>query len=332
MDGKTWTTALDTPHKHGRLVVAPSLRRGQFDSHAVDCPFPFRHQGTWMMTYIGWDGIGYQTGLATSPDLTTWEKTGLLLGRGGRGSVTEYNVALTCILRDNELYGPGTLRPVNGAYVGTYHAYPGAGYETGPAVIGLCFSPDLRHWELGEPVLRPEPRCAWEAGGLYKSWLMERDGTYYLFYNAKNHTEGLWIEQTGMALSTDLVHWERYAGNPVLRVGPAGAFDDIFVSDPCVFRHQDAWVMFYFGNSTDGHARDSAAGSPDLLTWTKIGRVLIDVGAPGSLDSRYAHKAGLIAAGSRLYHFYCAVAPATDPHQGDIEHGEIRGISFAHSG
>ncbi len=332
MDAATWATGLNTPYKHGRLVVAPSLRRGQFDSHAVDCPFPFRHQDTWMMTYIGWDGTGYQTGLATSPDLVTWDKTGLLLGRGAPGSVTEYNVALTCILRHNELYGPGTLRPVDGVYVGTYHAYPGAGYETGPAVIGLCFSPDLRRWELGEPVLRPEPRCAWEAGGLYKSWLMEHDGTYYLFYNAKNHTDGAWIEQTGVALSTDLVHWERHPGNPVLRVGPAGAFDDIFVSDPCVFRHQDAWVMFYFGNSTDGHARDSAARSPDLLAWTKIGRVLIDVGAPGSLDSRYAHKAGLIAAESRLYHFYCAVAPAADPCQGEIEHGEVRGISFAHSG
>jgi hypothetical protein len=30
-----------------------------------------------------------------------------------------------------------------------------------------------------------------------------------------------------------------------------------------------------------------------------------------------------------LYHFYCAVAPAPDRHQGEIEHHEVRGISLA---
>lgn len=329
MDTQALIESLTTPHKLGRLVLAPSLRRGQFDSHAVDCPFPFRHGHEWMMTYIGWDGIGYRTGLAASDDLEHWRKVGLILDRGPAGSVTEYNAALTCILRDNALFGSGALRLVDGTYIGTYHAYPGPGYETGPAIIGLCFSPDLRRWEVAEPVLRPDPRCAWEAGGLYKSWLMENEGTYYLFYNAKNRTEGAWREQTGVALSGDLIHWERHPDNPILRVGPAGAFDDLFVSDPCVFRHGGGWVMFYFGNSSDGHARDSAALSSDLLHWEKIGRVLVDVGPEGSVDSRYAHKAGLIARDGRLHHFYCAVAPAVDPRQGEIEHGEVRGISLA---
>lgn len=121
-------------------------------------------------------------------------------------------------------------------------------------------------------MLRPDPRCAWEAGGLYKSWLMEHDSTYSLFYNAKT-ADHPWIEQTGFAWSCDCVHWQRYEGNPVLTVGPPGAFDDIFASDPCVFRHEDAWVMFYYGNSTDGHARDGAAASADLRHWDKLGEV-----------------------------------------------------------
>ena len=175
-----------TPKKHARLVIAPSYKGGTFDSHAVDCPFPFFHDGKYWMTYIGWDGTGYQTGFASSDDLRNWKKEGLLLGRGPTGSVTEYNAALTCILRDNELFGPGTLKPVDGQFVGTYHAYPEPGYEAGPAVIGLCFSDDLRSWDVRPPVLEPDPSCPWEAGGLYKSWFMESDGTYYLFYNAKD--------------------------------------------------------------------------------------------------------------------------------------------------
>jgi predicted GH43/DUF377 family glycosyl hydrolase len=320
---------IQTPRKHGQQVIIPSYSKGAFDSHAVDCPFPFFHDGKYWMTYVGWDGTGYQTGLACSDDLRNWNKEGLLLGRGPAGSVTEYNVALTCILRDNAVFGPGTLTPVDGKFVGTYHAYPQPGYEAGPAVIGLCFSDDLRSWDVSPPVLEPDPSCEWEAGGLYKSWILESAGTYYLFYNAKNRTNGPWTEQTGFATSTDLVHWTRYSSNPVLKVGSAGQFDDRFASDPVILKHDDSWLMFYFGLCSDGRARDSVAFSDDLMHWRKSGKILIDVGPEGSIDSRYAHKPGIIAKDGALYHFYCAVAPAQDKHQGEIVHGEARGISLA---
>ncbi len=320
-----------TPRKHSQLVLAPSFKKGAFDSHAVDCPFPFRHGGRFWMTYVGWDGTGYQTGLAGSDDLLTWKKEGLVLGRGPQGSVTQYNAALTCILRDHALLGPSTLRRVDGRFVGTYHAYPQPGYETGPAVIGLCFSDDLHSWEVGPPVLEPDPACEWESGGLYKSWLLESAGTYYLFYNAKNRDAWPWLEQTGFATSSDLLHWERSPENPVLRIGESAAFDDLFASDPVVLRHEDIWIMFYYGNSSDGHARDGAAFSEDLCHWRKSDEILIDVGPPGSIDSRYAHKPGILSRGGTLYHFYCAVAPTTAPQLGEIEHDEVRGIALATS-
>lgn len=322
---------LRTPEKLGRLVIEPSWSKGTFDSHGVDCPFPFYHDGSYWMTYVGFDGIGYQTGLARSENLFDWTKEGCVFGRGKAGSVTAYNAAMTGILRDNALFGPGTLKQVGGRFVGTYHAYPDPGYEAGPAVIGLCYSDDLRNWEAGPPVLEPDPSCPWEAGGLYKSWILEAGGLYYLFYNAKDAPEPgtRWIEQTGFAVSDDLEHWERYSGNPVLRVGPAGDFDDRFASDPAVFAQGNLWVMFYFGNCTDGHARDGVAFSNDLRSWEKSGEVLIDVGPEGSIDSRYAHKPGMISRDGRLYHFYCAVAPLAGPQRGDVETTEVRGISVA---
>lgn len=321
--------AIRTPKKHGQLVIAPSYKKGAFDSHAVDCPFPFYHEGKYWMTYVGWDGTGYQTGLASSDDLLNWRKEGLLLGRGPKGSVTEYNAAITCILRDNALFGPGTLKRVNGRFAATYHAYPNPGYETGPAVVGLCYSDDLRSWDIQPPVLAPDPSCEWEAGGLYKSWLLESEGVYYLFYNAKNRTNGPWVEQTGLATSRDLVHWERFRGNPVLRNGAKGAFDELFASDPCVLRHEDSWILFYFGNCSDGHAREGAAFSDNLHHWEKAGDVLIDVGPQGSIDCRHAHKPGVISRQRQLFHFYCAVAPAKDKRLGEIEHDEVRGIALA---
>jgi predicted GH43/DUF377 family glycosyl hydrolase len=282
------------------------------------------------MTYIGYDGQGYRTGLASSDDLLTWRKEGLLIDRGGAGSITEHNVALTWIARDNDLFGPGEPVRIDGRYVGTYHAYPRPGYEVGPAAIGLCYSDDLRHWRIDEPCLHAAEGSAWERGGLYKSCLLRHDGTYFLFYNAKNAENG-WIERIGVATSGDLKTWRRHAGNPVLPVGAKGAWDDVFASDPCVLRAGDVWAMFYYGLSTDGHARDGVAFSRDLRQWTKAPHPLIDVGPLGGIDSRYAHKPCAFAWRGKVYHYYCAVSPCDAGRIGEIETGERRGIAVATS-
>ncbi|MCE5277996.1 MAG: hypothetical protein ABFD92_13815 [Planctomycetaceae bacterium] len=320
-----------TPNKVPRLVVAPSYVKGAFDSHAVDCPSLFSHGGRHYMSFVGWDTIGYRTGLAVSDDLLNWTKEGLILGRGPAGSPTEFNAAMTGVLRDNALFGSGAAKKVGGRFVGTYHAYPQPGYETGPAIIGLCFSDDLRKWEVSPPVLTPGKPGGWDSGGLYKSWIMEDAGTYYLFYNAKTDAGWPWREQTGVAISTDLQRWEKYAGNPILPVGGPGSIDEVFASDPVVVRDGDTWVMFYYTLDAKAVARDTVAFSKDLLHWEKSNEVLIDVGPPGSIDSRYAHKPGIASAGGRLYHYYCALAPAANPKMGQIEHGEVRGISVATS-
>jgi predicted GH43/DUF377 family glycosyl hydrolase len=320
-----------TPFKLGRHVLTASYKQGTFDSHAVDCPFVFFHNDRYYMTYVGFDTIGYRTGLAESYDLITWKKLGMILDRGKSGSYTAYNIALTGLLRDNMLYGPATLKKVDGRFVGTYHAYPNPGYEAGPGVIGLCYSDDLYHWTVGDPVLLPDPTYGWESGGLYKSWIMEHEGTFFLYYNAKNRTEAPWIEQTGMAYSSDLRNWHRYERNPLLTVGPPGSFDEKFASDPCILFSGEHWVMFYFGLSNDKVARDGAAYSLDLLTWTKFDELLIDVGDPGSCDEKYAHKPALITRDQMVYHFYCAVSPNPNESIGEINFHELRGVSVARS-
>ena len=271
------------------------------------------------MTYIGFDGVGYQTGLASSQDLLHWKKEGLILGRVPSSPITRYNVALTWIVRENDVFSPGRLELVRGRFLGVYHAYPQAGYETGSAVIGLCWSRDLRHWDIDPPCLRAADGAAWERAGLYKACLLHFEGRFYLIYNAKNQPQK-WREQTGVATSTDLTTWTRLPSNPLLRNGPPGSPDEIFASDPCVLRHRDQWAVFYFGLDRAGVARDLLALSPGLTSAVKCPTPLIDVGPPGSVDSRYAHKPSLICHHNTLYHFYCAVSK---------EHG--RGISLAAS-
>jgi len=319
-----------TPHKLGRLVLGPSDIAGDFAEKQVDCPFVFRHLDGYRMLHIGWDGTGYQTGLADSTDLVTWANRRLILARDVADPDTRYNIAMNTILREPQLFSPGRLEKVRGRYLGAWHAYPEAGLEAGPAVIGLAWSDDLEHWEKTAPILQPDPRHAWEAGGLYKPYLIRDGDTFYLFYNAKTKSptgEFPWYEQTGVAMSRDLKTWTRHPGNPVIRNGDRAAPDAQFASDPCVFRDGKRWVAYYFGlaHFTPGTAIDMPAcellavgDSPFRLT-----KVLIDVGKPGAIDDRYAHKPSVIARGGDLYHFSTAVRA--------IPGGEHRGISVARS-
>ncbi len=42
------------------------------DSKKIDCPTVFRKGDTWYMTYIVFDGRGYETWLSESKDLLQW--------------------------------------------------------------------------------------------------------------------------------------------------------------------------------------------------------------------------------------------------------------------
>ncbi|MCG5217897.1 glycoside hydrolase family protein [Streptosporangium soli] len=330
-NGAALTARLRTPVKAGELLIAPSHTPGRFDSHSVDCPFVFTRDGTTGMTFVGWDGVGYQTALTWLNEDGTWTEPEVVFARAESSPHRRYNAALTSILRDNDLFGTGELLTVDGWYYGTYHAYPSAGYEEGSAVIGIVRSRDLREWEDFGDVLRPEDGADWERGGLYKSWLLEHEGRFWLFYNAKDDSPRGWAEQTGAAVSTDLVSWRRVSDRPLLVRGEAGEFDERFASDPCVLRADDTWVMFYFGLSANGKARDSFATSPDLLQWTKGGEILVDVGPPGSVDECYAHKPAVLWRDGVLEHYYCAVRRIEPIMLDGYRQNESRGISVARS-
>jgi predicted GH43/DUF377 family glycosyl hydrolase len=338
-----------TPYKYPKLILSPTGRKGDFDERSVDDPIVFYANGAFQMLYIGWDGIGYQTGLATSTDLLHWTRTALVAPRDPASKYTKYNLALSSILRNKQLRSSGEAIKVDGKYIGAWNAYPSAGYEEGAAVIGLATSDDLLHWQLNDPILRPQDGAPWEHGGLYRPDLMLDRGTYYLYYNAKTDTlpnseGGGWHEQTGVATSTDLKTWTRYRENPILHNGPRGsatypatnpisstqpptpdARDSRFASNPFVVQNGCDFAMFYFGFAYQhpGRACEMLALSVDPYSFVKVPEILIDTGAPGTIDETFAHKPSVITQEGILYHFYCAVSGKYP--------SEVRGIAVARS-
>ncbi len=338
-----------TPYKYPALILGPTHTAGSFDEKAVDDPIVFRVNGLFHMLYIGFDGTGYQTGLATSPDLITWTRKALVGPRDPASKYTKYNLAISSILRDKNLHGTGEAIKVDGQYIAAWNAYPSSGYEEGAAVIGLARSPDLLHWTLTDPILNPEDGAPWEHGGLYRPDLALFDGTYFLYYNAKTDTlpkseGGGWHEQTGVATSKDLKTWTRSPLNPILVNGPRGSStypainpqhdqappapdsrDSRFASNPFVMKYGHQYAMYYFGfgYQRPGRACELLALGPDSTHFTKVAQVLIDTGAPGSIDETFAHKPSVIFHQGMLYHFYCAVSGKYP--------NELRGIAVARS-
>ncbi|MGE4587951.1 MAG: hypothetical protein AB7D05_11480, partial [Mangrovibacterium sp.] len=62
-----------TPFKYGLILVPDS------NSCKMDCPTIFRKNNKWMMTYIVFDGRGYETWLAQSDNLTGWDILGKIM-------------------------------------------------------------------------------------------------------------------------------------------------------------------------------------------------------------------------------------------------------------
>lgn len=300
---------------------------------SVDCPFPFRHNDRFYMLYVGFDGKGYQTGLAVSDDLLHWQSLGPILKRDESGRWNSVGMAANCILMDSyDLFAQPKPKKIDGKYWMVYHSYPNEGYENGSAAQGIAYTEDenLLNWHfLEQPVFLNDESFAWERGGLYKSCIVEHANTYYMFYNAKDD-DPQWTEQIGMAVSEDLLHWKRYENNPVLSVGK-NTWDARFASDPAVWYDsvQKQWVMFYYGYNGIA-AMDGIAVSNDLVHWEKYPEAIVKPGEKGSLDCVHAHKPGVIFHGGELYHFYCACRPFRE---GDAAKfgGEFRCITVAKS-
>lgn len=302
---------IKTPYKYGLVMVSPD------PSKKLDCPTVFRKDGAWYMTYIIYDGRGYETWLAQSDNLFDWQPMGAIMSFTDTTDWDNNQKAGYLALQDYEWGGGYELQQYDGKYWMSYFGGNTRGYEAGLLSIGMAYTEKdpatVHQWErLEKPVLMPTDQDArwYDNSVMYKSSVIwdksESTGhPFVMYYNARGDSvnPGRGAERINMAVSDDMENWKRYGNQPLINhhVGISG--------DAVIQKIDDVWVMFYFGafwKDKDHAAFNRFACSYDLVNWTEWeGQDLIAPSEP--YDEVFAHKSFVVKHDGIVYHFYCAV-------------------------
>jgi predicted GH43/DUF377 family glycosyl hydrolase len=302
--------AVKTPFKYGLIMVPPD------NSKKIDCPGIFRKGGNWYMVYLIFDGRGYETWLAKSDNLLEWTTLGKILSFSDTTAWDWNQKAGYLALQNSRWGGNYRLTRYEGNYWMSYFGGNTKGYEAGILSVGIARTagnPEIPHeWEgLDHPVLSVKDQDVrwWENSTMYKSSVI-RDkkkntgNPFVMFYNARGDSlkPDRGAERIGMAVSQDMIHWQRYLKNPVIN-HHRGISGDAYLQ-----KMGDLWVMFYFGAfwKDRPNAFNRFACSYDLIHWTDWeGADLIAPSEP--YDELFAHKSFVLKYKGIVYHFYCAV-------------------------
>lgn len=153
-----------------------------------------RHDGTFQMFAEGKNDVAHRL---SSPDGVHWTDHG----------------SLDIRLKNGEPIPPGPYGTPTGWFEdGLWRLL----YERRDAGIWYATSQDMKVWTnvQDEPVFSPGPE-PYDKTMIAVNQVVRRDGYYYAFYHALAEPGGHdW--DTCVARSKDLIHWEKYPGNPII--------------------------------------------------------------------------------------------------------------------
>lgn len=139
-----------------------------------------------------------------------------------------------------------------------------------PMHWGHARTKDFVTWEELPIALYPDQ--AYDAGGCWSGTAIVKEDVLYLFYaSIRKDEETDSLRQTvSVAYSSDGIHFEKYAGNPVIAQYPADGGPDF--RDPAICRIDDQYYcVMATGNPESKTGRLLLYKSGDLLSWEYCG-------------------------------------------------------------
>ncbi|MCA9231919.1 MAG: hypothetical protein KDA57_14820 [Planctomycetales bacterium] len=185
---------------------------GQWDDRIASFSSVWKDNGTYYLVYEGagtdsmWPG---DIGLATSADGVNFTRQGRIFTHATRRSFERTNIGTPSLHKEGDTW-----------YL-YYHGYDGEDVQVNVAT-GTDLATNMTRVQT-TPLI-PTSSDGWDSGTVGKrSRLVKAGDYYYMAYEGstdKPFDTASW--STGMARSTDLLHWERLPTNPVLPVTGSG--------------------------------------------------------------------------------------------------------------
>ncbi|MFM8220278.1 MAG: glycosylase [Planctomycetaceae bacterium] len=232
-----------------RNPVFTAAGPGHWDVKIRERGWILKDHDRWHLWYSGYDGTRVnrvRLGYATSDDGITWQR------QAGNPIDVDDWIEDPVVFRDQEMFHliaegrddqphwftstdglkwhrQGGLdirrvdgRPVESGPLGTPTVLRTAEgwnllYERRDAGVWLARSPDLRRWTnvRDEPVLTRDPDGL-DAVMIALNQVIEYRGKYYAYYHGTRTPQRPRLWSTNVAVSSDLISWRKYPGNPLL--------------------------------------------------------------------------------------------------------------------
>ena len=177
----------------------------------------------------------------------------------------------------------GTFNPAvteaSGKIVMLYRAQD----SQGTSRLGYADSADGVHFKRrDEPVLNPTESYE-KNGGVEDPRLVQFGETYYLTYTGYNKTDA----QLCLAISKDLIHWERKG---IIIPANKGNWNVKWTKSGAIVPEKidGKYWMYFLGTSADDKDQGGLAYSQDLMHWTEATKTPVLPVRPGQFDSRVA--------------------------------------------
>jgi len=163
---------------------------------------------------------------------------------------------------------------------------------------GLVSNPETWKWQVeSQPVIARGPAGAWDSSDVLNPSVVAVGGTYYNLYSG--YDGRTW--HTGLATSSDGVHWDKFAGNPV--VSPqSGTWEGNYIAANGSVLYDGTEFLYWY--EAGGPFHIGLARSADAKSWRREPQPVFDSGPEGAWDESGVADPFVLRCGTTFYMYY----------------------------